>query len=126
MRGAFLEIRARAASSIVLTGILAAGTVVLAVATFFLWQATKRLVEGAENTAERQLRAYVGVRSALLRIRRVKRHTRVLAEIKIVDAGSTTANKVALSHLPFTLRSGKRTRAPFRSKLGSFRLAIVF
>jgi hypothetical protein len=46
--------------------VTAAGTVaiafltfVLAFGTIFLWTATKRLVKGAEDTAERQLRAYV-------------------------------------------------------------------
>jgi hypothetical protein len=39
--------------------IIALFTVILGIATWFLWRATKRLVEGAENTAERQLRAYV-------------------------------------------------------------------
>jgi hypothetical protein len=34
-------------------------TFVLSVATVFLWLSTRRLVKGAENTAERQLRAYV-------------------------------------------------------------------
>ena len=43
------------------TVVLAAMTVILAFGTLFLWLATKRLVRGAENTAERELRAYVGV-----------------------------------------------------------------
>jgi hypothetical protein len=36
-------------------------TLVLAAGTFFLWLATRRLVKGSERTAERQLRAYIGV-----------------------------------------------------------------
>jgi len=39
--------------------IIALFTVILGIATWFLWRATKRLVEGAEDTAQRQLRAYV-------------------------------------------------------------------
>src|SRR5262245_19756779 len=41
--------------------ILAAFTVILAVATIFLWIATRDLVREAEDTAKRQLRAYVFV-----------------------------------------------------------------
>jgi hypothetical protein len=36
-------------------------TVVLAIATGFLWWATRRLVHGAEETAQRQLRAYLNM-----------------------------------------------------------------
>jgi hypothetical protein len=42
-----------------LTAILAVATALLVVATGFLWCATQRLVRGAEDTAKRQLRAYV-------------------------------------------------------------------
>src|SRR5579859_4419557 len=38
---------------------LACLTFVLAWGTVFLWRVTKRLVKGAERTAERQLRAYI-------------------------------------------------------------------
>src|SRR4051794_33085845 len=41
--------------------IIAAFTVVLAIATGYLWKATRDLVDGAENTAKRQLRAYIVV-----------------------------------------------------------------
>lgn len=34
-------------------------TLVLALGTFFLWLATRRLVKDSKKTAERQLRAYV-------------------------------------------------------------------
>jgi hypothetical protein len=40
------------------TGFLAIFTIVLAVATVFLWSATRELVQEARDTAERQLRAY--------------------------------------------------------------------
>lgn len=40
---------------------IAVFTVILAFATGFLYFATKELVKGAEDTAERQLRAYVGI-----------------------------------------------------------------
>jgi hypothetical protein len=45
------------------TVFIAAFTVVLAFATGFLYVATKKLVEGADQTAEKQLRAYVGLQS---------------------------------------------------------------
>jgi len=42
--------------------IVALFTVILGIATWLLWRATKKLVEGADKTAERQLRAYVFVK----------------------------------------------------------------
>jgi hypothetical protein len=47
-----------------LTGALVAATVALVVATAFLWNATKKLVKGTEDTAKRQLRAYISVSRA--------------------------------------------------------------
>jgi hypothetical protein len=41
--------------------IIAAFTVILAIATWRLWLATRDLVREARNTAEKQLRAYVNV-----------------------------------------------------------------
>lgn len=41
------------------TGVLAVATILLTFATGMLWLSTKRLVEGAEETAKRQLRAYL-------------------------------------------------------------------
>jgi hypothetical protein len=45
------------------TIVIAAFTVCLAFATVFLYLATRQLVEGADRTAEKQLRAYVGLQS---------------------------------------------------------------
>jgi hypothetical protein len=47
--------------------IMGLGTLILAVATGFLWWATRALVVGAEETAQRQLRAYVCVDGVELR-----------------------------------------------------------
>jgi hypothetical protein len=44
------------------TVVIAIATVVLAIATIRLWVSTNRLAEGAEQTSQRQLRAYVSVR----------------------------------------------------------------
>ena len=41
--------------------IIALFTVILAASTIALWASTARLVRGTEDTAERQLRAYVGI-----------------------------------------------------------------
>lgn len=46
-------------------------TVLLVLATLFLWKATRDLVLGAEKTAERQLRAYIGVVEIDLEIPRI-------------------------------------------------------
>ena len=42
--------------------VIALFTVILGIATWLLWRSTRALVEGAEKTAERQLRAYVFVK----------------------------------------------------------------
>jgi hypothetical protein len=44
--------------------IIAAFTIMLALSTIFLWVATRDLVEGADKTAERQLRAYLLIDTA--------------------------------------------------------------
>src|SRR5947209_1045178 len=44
--------------------IIALFTIILGIATWLLWRATKKLVKGAEATAKRQLRAYVHVSEA--------------------------------------------------------------
>jgi len=44
--------------------IIALFTVILGIATWLLWRATKKLVEGADATAKRQLRAYIHVSEA--------------------------------------------------------------
>lgn len=43
------------------TGFLTAVTLVLAIFTGWLWNATKKLVQGADDTARRQLRAYISM-----------------------------------------------------------------
>jgi hypothetical protein len=42
---------------------IAGFTIALAFATFFLWLATRNLVEDAKETSEKQLRAYIGIQS---------------------------------------------------------------
>jgi hypothetical protein len=63
--------------------IIALFTVILGIATWLLWRATKRLVEGADRNAERQLRAYVLA---------VQGRVRRFAINEPIDIGITTKN----------------------------------
>ena len=74
---------------VISTVLIAIFTVVLALATFFLWRSTRDLVRGAENTAERQLRAYVFVKSMELRYFGTTRPFEVAARVK--NSGQTPA-----------------------------------
>jgi hypothetical protein len=69
------------------TGALAAATILLAIMTGMLWFATKRLVEGAENTAKRQLRAYVSAIDGEC----IVKDSAVVATLKIKNSGQTPA-----------------------------------
>jgi hypothetical protein len=60
-------------------------------------QATFQQVEHFRQVAERQLRAYIGVRHAVLRVRRLPEGDKILAEITIVNAGQTTARHAKLA-----------------------------
>jgi hypothetical protein len=62
-------------------------TIVLAVVTLFLWIATRDLVTGAENTAERQLRAYVFVQGGVIKL--INNDTAVMAEVTLKNFGQT-------------------------------------
>ena len=77
-----------------LTAILAVATALLVIATGFLWNATKQLVGGAEDTAKRQLRAYVFVGEAEI----IHAGTNMVeAAIKIKNFGQTPAYDVTIS-----------------------------
>jgi hypothetical protein len=92
--------------------ITAAFTIVLAVFTARLWfsteklsESTKRLVEGAEDTARRQLRAYIVIHGKNVR----QRPGRFISDIEIVNTGQTPAyDVIAIARtavLPFPLPS---------------------
>jgi len=49
------------------------------------------------NTAEKQLRAYVGVQKAFMEVRRLATGTKILARITVVNAGQTTAFEARLA-----------------------------
>lgn len=72
--------------------ILAAFTIVLAVATIFLWFTTSDLVRGAENTARRQLRAYVGIEHVTLR--KVAAGQKPEITVRLKNFGQTPAYNV--------------------------------
>lgn len=68
------------------TGILAVATVILGAATVALWLATRRLVKGAEDTSERQLRAYLLVEEAQAS---VNGQGRFVVDITVMNYGQT-------------------------------------
>jgi hypothetical protein len=70
-------------------------TGVVAVATIALWWATRRLVTGAERTAERQLRAYMTVKNGkILHDRRTAEGWWLEWHPEIVKVGQTPAYNV--------------------------------
>jgi hypothetical protein len=73
------------------TAFIAAFTVVLAFATGFLFFATRDLVKGAEETAERQLRAYISVTAGHVRL--INNTTAVEMWVQFKNAGQTPAYK---------------------------------
>jgi hypothetical protein len=75
------------ASSTVVIGVF---TIVLAVATGFLYCATRRLVEGAEDTAKRQLRAYVAAKPKF--VSSFNERNFCWADFEIINVGTTPAN----------------------------------
>lgn len=74
---------------------IAAFTVVLAIATGFLYFVTKNLVSGAEETAQRQLRAYVAVFP--LRLDYIKPNEPLVFTTGNVNGGQTPAYKLTTS-----------------------------
>ena len=73
------------------TVILAIVTTGLAYFTWRLWSATRRLVEDAEETARRQLRAYLGVSGGEIKI---LNPNHLQANVEIKNTGSTPAHHV--------------------------------
>lgn len=71
---------------------LAGVTTLLALFTFWLWSATRKLVIGAEDTAKRQLRAYISVHGSGISGVEIG-HTPV-AKIAIKNSGQTPAYDV--------------------------------
>jgi hypothetical protein len=69
--------------------IIALFTIILGIATWLLWRATKRLVEGAEDTAQRQLRAYLCAVGC--RMKKFEVGKEVVATVTIENTGQTPA-----------------------------------
>jgi hypothetical protein len=72
--------------------LVAVFTIVLALSTIYLWFATGDLVRGAERTAKRQLRAYVGVDE--VSITGVERDKKPMIYVRIKNYGQTPAYSV--------------------------------
>lgn len=77
----------------VATIFIALFTVLLAVATAFLWCATRELVQGADDTAKRQLRAYVTMSAE--EVRNFNTTSPLTAIIRIKNSGRTPAYNVS-------------------------------
>ena len=74
-----------------ITDTLIAGfTALLFWATWLLWRATKRLVSGADNTSENQLRAYVSMRGKF--VQAFDDQTRCIVQYDIENTGQTPAH----------------------------------
>ncbi len=71
---------------------IAAFTVLLAFATFFLWSATRELVDDAKSNSERQLRAYIFPHE--MRVTDVDIGGRPTADIVVKNTGLTPATNV--------------------------------
>lgn len=78
------------------TGLLVAVTAVLAWFTYRLWDSTHKLVEGAEDTARRQLRAYVLVpRVDIVDRSPTPRFTEKWVEVSIKNFGHIPATSIS-------------------------------
>jgi hypothetical protein len=81
-------------------------TAILVIVTGFLWQATRNLVRGAEETAERQLRAYVSVSSA--EVRKFGTAQPLEARVVVRNSGQTPAyklrNQIAIAAAKFPVK----------------------
>jgi len=67
--------------------VIAIFTVILGTVTFFLWLATRKLVRGAEQTAKRQLRAYVFIHDGVITL--INNDTTIMAHITLKNFGAT-------------------------------------
>ena len=75
-----------------LTGAIAVATVALVVATGFLWWSTRQLVKDTQNSAERQLRAYVFIEAMELQDFSVGTRPKLVFRLK--NYGQTPAHNV--------------------------------
>lgn len=85
------------------TIVLSIATIGLFGATFYLWRATTDLVRGADETARRQLRAYIGVESADLTGFRINQP--ISGNLNIKNFGSTPglhcSTRMEVAVIPF-------------------------
>ena len=81
--------------------------ILLAIATLLLWIATRDLVRGAEKTAERQLRAYVGIDTTDLEF---APGGKIFAEITAKNSGQTPAHDF---YCTYAMQTHKPLPEPF-------------
>lgn len=92
------------------TVVLAIVTLILALGTLGLWFVTRRLVKAAENTAERQLRAYVFLDNAFFENSGTDTWT---IRYRIKNFGQTPAHKVEVADIVKVVEwKGKGTMIP--------------
>ena len=101
--------------------ILVAFTAILAFSTIFLWVATRALVKSAERTAQRQLRAYVGVEG--VSIKKITADEKPFIVIKLKNFGQTPAYDV--THWMDMATAAKGTKRLTLDKKGDGGRAII-
>lgn len=90
---------------------LAVVTTALAVFTWKLWRSTGQLVSGAEDTAKRELRAYVALKE--VNIKANQPNTLPMGEMVIRNFGRTPAYRLSISaELAFDERAAKHLSEP--------------
>ena len=98
----------------VVTSVLAVATIGLMIFTYRLWRATHKLVEGTDDTAKKQLRAYVGI-DAISAI-----HANPLsAQIRFKNFGKTIAKDVIFSVSGRVNTVGEMAEFPFSNHRGA-------
>ena len=78
------------------TVVIAAFTAILGFSTVFLWRATTRLVDGAEDASRRQLRPYVIVKGKGIQ-QQDETHGRFVHRLQVVNTGQTPAYNLRTS-----------------------------
>jgi hypothetical protein len=86
--------------------LIALFTIILGIATWLLWRSTKALVQGAEKTAEMQLRAYIHTIGKNFLVQEIE-HERFVHQFSILNVGQTPAYKLRIQSvtkpLPYPL-----------------------
>ena len=97
-------------------------TVLLVLATFFLWKATRDLVTGAEKTAQKQLRAYVGIDYVSVKVLEIGKKPRVDWFRK--NYGQTPASRFRL-WIELEILPNEDTIASFPQQFGDYDVGSI-